>query len=342
MELGISMFGDNHYDKDGKPEQPGQRLQEIIEEVKLMDEVGIDFFGIGEHHRPDYAVSVPEIILAAASTITKTIKLGSAVNVISSSDPVRLYESYAMIDNISNGRAELMAGRGSFIESFPLYGYKLEDYDELFEEKLDLLVKINKENPINWEGKFRPPLKDQLILPRAVNDHLKIWVAVGGTPESVVRAGKYGLPVIFAIIGGNPVQFKPLFEYYKKAYEHFGHDAKKLQAGVHVHAFFGDDSKKIAEEYYPIYSSQMDRVGRSRGWPPYKKYQYDQGRSRNGHLIISDATEAVDKILYLQELFGLTRFSAHMDVGGPSHSLLMKSIEIFGAKIAPKVREALG
>lgn len=245
MELGISMFGDNHYDKDGKPQQPGERLKELIEEIKLMDEVGLDFFGIGEHHRPDYAVSVPEIILAAASTVTKNIKLGSAVNVISSSDPVRLYESYAMIDQISNGRAELMAGRGSFIESFPLYGYKLEDYDELFEEKLDLLTKINKENPITWKGKFRSPLQNQLILPRAVNDHLNIWVAVGGTPESVVRAGKYGLPVIFAIIGGNPAQFKPLFEYYKKVYEHYGHDMNKFEVGVHMHALFGEDSKKM-------------------------------------------------------------------------------------------------
>ncbi len=341
MELGISMFGDNHYDNDGKPLPPGQRLLELIEEIKLMDEVGLDFFGIGEHHRPDYAVSVPEIILAAASSVTKTIKLGSAVNVLSSSDPVRLYESFATIDLISNGRAELMAGRGSFIESFPLYGYKLEDYDELFEEKLDLLVKINKENPITWKGKFRPALNNQLILPRAVNDHLNIWVAVGGTPETVVRAGKHGLPVIFAIIGGNPVQFKPLFEYYKKVYEHYRHDMNKFEVGVHMHSFFGDDSKQTADEYYPVYSAQMDRVGRSRGWPPYQKQQYDKGRGKNGHLIIGDANESIDKILYLQELFGLTRFSAHMDVGGPSHSSLMKSIEIFGNKIAPKVREAM-
>lgn len=341
MELGISMFGDNHYDRSGKPQPAGQRLKEIIEEVKLMDETGLDFFGIGEHHRPDYAVPVPEIILAAASTVTKRIKLGSAVNVLSSSDPVRLYESFAMIDHISSGRAELMAGRGSFIESFPLYGYRLEDYDELFEEKLELLVKINNESPISWKGKFRLPLKDQLILPRAVNDHLDIWVAVGGTPESVVRAGKYGLPVIFAIIGGDPVRFKPLFDYYKNAYEHFEHDMKKFRVGVHMHAFFGEDSEKIADEYYPVYSSQMDRVGITRGWPAYEKRQYELGRGKNGHLIIGDASEAIEKILYLQELFGLTRFSAHMDVGGPSHSLLMKSIEIFGNKIAPKVRDAL-
>ncbi|MES1222702.1 MAG: LLM class flavin-dependent oxidoreductase, partial [Bacteroidota bacterium] len=280
-------------------------------------------------------------ILAAAATITKSIKLGSAVSVLSSSDPVKLYQSFATFDLISNGRAELVAGRGSFIESFPLFGYSLDDYDALFEEKLDLLLQINKQNPITWKGKFRSALKDQSILPRAVNDHLNIWVAVGGTPESVLRAGRHGLPVIFAIIGGNPAQFKPLFEYNEKVYKHFEHDMSKFQVGVHMHAFFGDDSKKIAEEYYPIYSTQMNRVGRSRGWPPYQKQQYDTGRGPNGHLVIGDANESIDKILQMQELFGLTRFSAHMDVGGPSHQSLMKSIEIFGNKIAPKVREAL-
>ena len=341
MELGVGMFGDNHYDKDGKPQSPQQRLQELIEEIKLMDEVGLDFYGIGEHHRPDYAVSTPEIILAAAATVTKNIKLGSAVSVLSSADPVKLYQSFATIDLLSNGRAELVAGRGSFIESYPLYGYNLEDYDELFEEKLNLLLKINSENPITWKGKFRPALKDQQILPRAVNNHLNIWVAVGGTPESVVRAAKHGLPVIFAIIGGNPVQFKPLFNYYKEEYNRFGHDINKLQVGVHMHAFFGEDSKKIAEEYYPVYSAQMNRVGASRGWPPYHPNHYEAGRHHSGHLIIGDANEAIDKILHMQELFGLTRFSAHMDVGGPSHSSLMKSIEIYGTKIAPEVKEAV-
>ena len=335
------MFGDLHINKNGDIQPTGQRLQELIEEIKLMDETGLDFYGIGEHHRPDYAVSVPEIILAAAATVTKNIKLGSAVSVLSSSDPVKLYQSFATIDLLSNGRAELVAGRGSFIESYPLYGYNLEDYDELFEEKLDLLLKINKSERITWKGKFRPALKDQHILPRAVNNNLNIWIAVGGTPESVLRAGRHGLPVIFAIIGGNPVQFKPLFDYYKEVYQHFNHDMKKFQAGVHMHSFFGDDSNKIADEYYPIYSAQMDRIGRSRGWPPYIPQQYVTGRSNKGHLIISDANEAIDKILQVQELFGLTRFSAHMDVGGPSHQLLMKSIEIFGTKIAPKVREAL-
>ena len=341
MELGVGMFGDNHYDENGKPLSAGDRLRELIEEIKLMDEVGLDFYGIGEHHRPDYAVSTPEIILAAAATVTKNIKLGSAVTVLSSADPVRVYQQFATIDQISNGRAELVAGRGSFIESFPLYGYDLNDYDELFEEKLDLLQQINKQNPITWKGKHRAALNNQQVLPRAVNDHLNIWVAVGGTPESVLRAGKAGLPVIFAIIGGNPAQFKPLFDYYKKVYQHFEHDMNKFEVGVHMHCFFGEDSKQVADEYYPLYAAQMTRVGSSRGWPPYQRNQFDFGRGKEGALIIGDANEAVDKILQMQELFGLTRFSAHMDVGGPSHKSLMKSIEIFGTKIAPKVREAL-
>lgn len=342
MELGIGMFGDNHYDEQGKPLSAGERLRELIEEIKLMDEVGIDFFGIGEHHRPDYAVSVPEVVLAAAATVTKNIKLGSAVTVLSSTDPVRIYQGFATLDQLSNGRAELMAGRGSFIESFPLFGYSLNDYNELFEEKLELLLKINKEERITWKGKFRAPLQDQMVLPRAVNNHLNISVAVGGTPESVVRAAKLGLPVMFAIIGGNPAQFKPLFQYYKELYENFGHNLKRFQVGVHMHSFFGENSQQTSDAYYPVYSAQMNRVGASRGWPPFSRPQYEQGRGKDGAYLFSDANEAIDKILHMHELFGLNRFSAHMDVGGPSHSMLMKSIEIFGTKIAPKVREAVG
>ncbi len=341
MELGIGMFGDLQHDEAGKIQPAKVRLQEIIEEVKLMDQLGLDFFGIGEHHRPDYAVSVPEIILAAASTVTKNIKLGSAVSVLSSADPVKLYQSFATIDLLSNGRAELMAGRGSFIESFPLFGYNLNDYADLFEEKLDLLLKINQQDPITWQGKFRPSLNKQTILPRAVNNHLNIWVAVGGTPESVERAARLGLPVIFAIIGGSPKQFEPLFKYYRDVYKHYGHNEQEMQVGVHMHSFFGADSNTVSEYYYPLYSAQMDRVGASRGWPTYQKKQFDYGRSQEGALIIGDANAAVDKILQMEELFGLTRFSAHMDVGGPSHKEMMKSIEIFGNKIAPKVREAL-
>lgn len=342
MELGIGMFGDNHYNEQGKALSAGTRLGELIEEIKLMDEVGIDFFGIGEHHRPDYAVSVPEVVLAAAASVTKRIKLGSAVTVLSSSDPVRIYQAFATLDHLSNGRAELMAGRGSFIESFPLYGYNLNDYDALFDEKLQLLLKINKENPVTWKGKYRAPLQDQLVLPRAVNDHLNIWVAVGGTPESVVRAARLGLPVMFAIIGGNPAQFKPLFQYYKELYENFKHDMTSFQVGVHMHSLFGGESKQTADAYYPVYSTQMNRVGASRGWPPFTRDQFEFGRSKDGAYLIGDANEAIEKILQMREMFGLTRFSAHMDVGGPSHSLLMKSIEIYGTKILPKVKEAIG
>ncbi|KQC00364.1 Atu2307/SP_0267 family LLM class monooxygenase [Pedobacter sp. Hv1] len=341
MELGIGMFGDLQINAKGEIQPAQQRLQEILAEVKLMDEVGLDFFGIGEHHRPDYAVSSPEIILAAAASITKNIKLSSAVSVLSSADPVKLYQSFATVDLIANGRAELMAGRGSFIESFPLYGYDLQDYDELYEEKLELLLKINKEQKISWKGKFRPELVNQEILPRAIDNNLKIWVAVGGTPESVLRAGKFGLPVMFAIIGGSPAQFKPLFDYYKKVYEGYQHEPSKFEVGVHMHSFFGENSKQVADYYYPLYSAQMDRVGRSRGWPPYQQHQFDFGRSKDGALLISDANEAIDKILAMEEMFGLTRFSAHMDVGGSSHLEMMKSIEIFGTQIAPKVRAAL-
>lgn len=342
MELGISMFGDLRLDPvSGKYQSAGQRLGEIIEEIKLMDEVGLDYFGMGEHHRPDYAVPTPEIVLAAASTVTKNIKLGSAVSVISSSDPVKLYQNFAMVDLLSKGRAELMAGRGSFIESFPLFGYDLQNYEGLFSEKLDLLLEINKHQHITWEGQYRASLKDQEIVPRAVNNHLPIWIAVGGTPESVMRAGRLGLPLMIAIIGGSPKQFIPLFDLYRDTYSRYGHDLDKLQVGIHSHAFFGENDKEVSDQYYPLYAAQMDRIGKSRGWRPYQRMQFDYGKTKNGALFIGEAEEMVDKILYVQEMFGLTRFAAHMDVGSPSHKDMMKSIEIFGTKIAPKVKEAL-
>lgn len=341
MEFGVGMFGDLHINSKGEVQSAQQRLQELLEEIKLMDEVGLDFFGIGEHHRPDYAVSSPEIILAAAAAVTKNIKLGSAVSVLSSSDPVKLYQNFATVDLISGGRAELMVGRGSFTESFPLFGYSLADYDTLFEEKLELLLQVNKQEKVTWKGKFRPALNNQEILPRAVNNHLDIWIAIGGTPESVMRAARLGVPVMFAIIGGNPAQFKPLFNYYREAYAHFGHKPELLKTGVHIHSFFGENSRQTADEYYPMYAAQMNRIGRQRGWPAYQRQQFESGRAPHGHLIIGDANEAVDKILHLHELFGLSRFSAHMDVGGPSHASLMKSIEIYGTSIVPQVKKAL-
>src|SRR4051812_22123733 len=244
MELGVGMFGDLHINSKGEVQPAQQRIQEIIEEIKLMDEAGLDFFGIGEHHRPDYAVSTPEIILAAASTVTKNIRLGSAVSVLSSSDPVRLFQSFATVDLISAGRAELMVGRGSFTESFPLYGQDLSNYDELFEEKLELLQLINKQQKVTWKGKFRPALNNQAIFPRPYKNQLDIWVAVGGTPESVVRAARHGLPVIFAIIGGNPAHFKPLFDYYRQGEENFYHDPESFPGGGDIYSFFWGGSRQ--------------------------------------------------------------------------------------------------
>src|SRR5690554_1400672 len=342
MELGISMFGDLAADpKTGKFQSPQQRLNEIIEEIKLMDELGLDYFGIGEHHRPDYAVSSPEILLAAAATVTKNIKLGSAVTVLSSSDPVKVYQNFAMIDLISNGRAEIMAGRGSFIESFPLFGYNLNDYEDLFVEKLDLLLEINKNERVTWKGRHRAELNDQEILPRATKNELPIWLAVGGTPQSVVRAGRLGLPLMLAIIGGSPRQFKPLVDLYREEYKFANHDPANMKVGIHSHSFFGDNASSLSDMYYPLYAAQMNRIGRTRGWQPYHRSQFEAGKTKDGALFIGEPEAMIDKILYAQEMFGLDRFSAHMDVGGPSHKDMMKSIEVFGTKIAPKVREAL-
>lgn len=343
MELGIGMFGDLSFDpKTGKPREAKLKLHEILEQIKLADEVGLDVFGLGEHHRPDYAVSAPEIVLAAAASITKNIKLTSTVTVLSSAEPVKVYQDFATIDLISSGRAEIAVGRGSFIESFPLFGYDLKDYNQLFEEKLDLLLNINTNEIVNWKGQLRAPLINQAVLPRATGDgQLPIWIAVGGTPESVLRAAKLGLPLIVAIIGGMPKQFQPLIEFYKKEYIKNGHDEHKMQIGIHSHSFVSNDGSTIAD-YYFNYASQMDRIGSTRGWSPYTRAQYDGGRSRDGALFIGDAAEVTDKILYMHELFGITRFIGHMDVGDPSHPAMMKSIELFGKEIAPAVRKALG
>jgi len=342
MELGIGMFGDLSIDQEtGKPRDAKIKLQEILEQIKLADEVGLDVFGLGEHHRPDYAVSSPEIVLAAAASITKNIKLMSTVTVLSSAEPVKVYQDFATIDLISNGRAEIGVGRGSFIESFPLFGYDLKNYDLLFEEKLDLLLNINNNEVVNWKGSLRAPVINQTVLPRATNQgKLPIWIAVGGTPASVLRAAVLGLPLVLAIIGGMPSQFQPLIEYYKEQYVKHGHDVAKMQIGIHSHSFLSDNNASV-DEYYHNYAAQMDRVGASRGWPPYTKMQYNGGRSREGALFIGDAAEVADKILYMHELFGITRFIGHMDVGDPSHGEIMKSIEIFGAKVAPEVKKAL-
>lgn len=337
QEFGIDIFGNLQInDKTGYKQSPGQRLKEILEEVRLMDDIGLDFFAVGEHHREDYAVAAPEILLAALAPITKNIKLSSAVSVLSSADPVKLYQDFATVDLISGGRAEIMAGRGSFIESFPLFGYSLENYDELFEEKLRLLVKLNSGKPVDWQGKFRAPLKNQQIYPLP-GRKLPVWVAVGGTPQSVIRAAELGLPVMFAIIGGRYMDFKPLIDYYKEAWLKFGHEASDYQVGVHLHSLFGEN---IADEFFDQYASSMNRIGKTRNWPPYQRANYNAGRGPQGHLVIGNAEEAAEKIVNVVKGLGLTRFSAHMDTGAPSHRQMMKSIETYG-KILPVVKSAL-
>ena len=341
MELGIGMFGDLTFDRQTQKFQPAkQKLNEIIEQVKLADELGIDVISMGEHHREDYAVSSPEIILSALATVTKRIKLGSGVTVLSSTDPVKVYQDFATVDLISDQRVEIMAGRGSFIESFPLFGYDLKDYNSLFEEKLELLVHLNQNEVINWEGNHRAPIVDQTIYPRPERE-LPIWIAVGGTPESVVRAARLGLPIIFAIIGGMPKQFKPLIEFYKQQYIQFGHDPEKMQVGVHSHTFLADSKQELLDNYFPYYKAQMDRIGKDRGWAPYTQMQFEGGMSPEGALFMGETNQVIDKMIATIEMFGLTRFIAHIDVGGPTHKEMMKAIELYGSKGLPEVRKAI-
>ncbi|WP_449388455.1 LLM class flavin-dependent oxidoreductase [Chryseobacterium lineare] len=339
MELGIGMFGDLGFDQTtGKYKDAGVKIREIIDQVKLMDEVGIDVFAMGEHHRPDYAVSSPEMVLAAAASVTQNIKLASGVTVLSSSEPVKVYEDFSTLDLISDGRAEIFVGRGSFIESFPLYGYSLNDYEELFDEKLELLLKINSEENVSWSGKLRAPMQNQTVYPRAKNDgKLPIWRAVGGTPQSVLSAAKLGMPLVVAIIGGMPIQFKSLIDFYKQEYLKAGHSESEMQIAIHSHTFVSDDMN-VVDGYFHNYKSQMDRIGSSRGWAPYTKMQYEGGRSKDGALFIGNANEVADKVAYMKEIFGITRFIGHMDVGDPADDIMRKSIELFGEKVGPQVK----
>ena len=333
------MFGDLAFNKEtGKFADPQQKLQEILAEIKLADELGIDVFALGEHHRPDYVVSSPEMVLSAAASITKNIKLMSAVTVLSSAEPVKVYQDFSTLDLISGGRAEIGVGRGSFIESFPLFGYNLNDYHELFEEKLDLLLKINTQENVTWKGNLRASMENQTVYPRATNNgKLPVWIAVGGTPESVLRAARLGLPLVVAIIGGLPKQFKPLIEFYKQEFLKNGHNPEEMQIGIHSHTLVSEDPEVI-DGYFENYAAQMNRIGSTRGWSPYTKMQYEGGRSKDGALFIGNSDEVAEKINTVKEMFGLTRYIAHMDVGAPNHEVMMKSIELFGTKVSEKVR----
>jgi probable LLM family oxidoreductase len=306
-----------------------------------MDQLGLDVFAVGEHHRPDFIASSPAVILAAAAARTKHIKLSSAVTVLSSDDPVRVFQDFATVDLLSDGRAEVMAGRGSFIESFPLFGYNLNDYDALFAEKLDLLVNLNKSEKISWKGKYRPSIDNLGIYPRPYQSELPIWVAVGGTPQSVVRAASYGLPLAMAIIGGSPEHFVSLAQLYRSTYQKAGHDEQKLQLAVHSHGYIADTSQQAADEFFPSYNVVMTQLGKERGWQPMTRPQFEAMRGKRGALLVGSAQEVTEKILYEQELLGLTRFLLHISVGTMPHSKVMKAIELFGTKVAPEVRKHL-
>lgn len=317
------------------------RIKNLMEEVKLADELGLDVFGIGEHHRADYAVSSPTTILAAAAMITKNIKLTSAVTVLSSEDPVRVYQQFATVDHLSEGRAEMMVGRGSFIESFPLFGYDLNDYEDLFVEKIDLLLKINKSEKVSWKGRLRPSINNLGVYPRAAQTELPIWLAAGGTPASAIRAAQLKLPLMLAIIGGMPEQFVRFINLYKEAWKQVGNDPAALQLGVNNHVFIGEESQKAANDFYPHYAQMMYRVGKERGWQPLSREQYDYLRQPNGALMVGSPQQIIDKILLEHELFGNTRFMAQASVGFVPHEKVMKSIELFGTKVAPVVRKAV-
>jgi probable LLM family oxidoreductase len=312
-------------------------MMDLMEEIELADQVGLDVYTLGEHHRPDFIVSSPAEVFAAAAVKTNHIRLSGAVTVLSSDDPVRVFQDFAAIDLLSGGRAEIMTGRGSFIESFPLFGYDLKDYDELFSEKLELLLKLNESEKISWKGKHRSPLQNLSVYPRPFQKKLPVWIAVGGTAESVIRAGKLGLPMALAIIGGSPANFLPLVELYRNTSAAAGHG--RIPLAVHSHGYISEDSLQAANEFFPSYAYVMSNIGRERGWPPTTRAQFEAGRSKQGALLVGSPRQVIDKILFEKELFGLDRFLLHVSVGTMPHAQIMHSIELFGTQVAPETRK---
>lgn len=343
MELGLYSFAENTPDPaTGAVQSPRQRIVDLLEEIELADQLGLDFFGLGEHHRPDFTGSAPVTILAAAAARTRSIRLTTAVTVLSSDEPVRVYEQFSTLDLISNGRAEIMAGRGSFIESFPLFGYELNDYDALFEEKLAKLLAIRKGGKIDWPGSAHTkPIPGLEIFPEPLQNPIPLWIAVGGTPNSVVRAGVLGLPLMIAIIGGRPRQFAPLVELYRRAASEGKHDASALPVGVSSHGFIADNSQDAGDIAFPPHHAAMARIGRERGWPPSTRAQFDAGAEPEGAYFIGSPQEIIDKILSQHEWFGHARFGLQMSVGTLPHDKLMHAIELFGTIVKPAIDKAL-
>ncbi len=340
VELGIYTFAEATPDPaTGKTVSAEERLRDLMEEIELADQVGLDVFGVGEHHRPDYVVSSPAVVLAAAAMRTKRIRLTSAVSVLSSDDPVRVFQDFATLDLLSGGRAEIMAGRGSFIESFPLFGYDLNDYGELFAEKLELLLKLRVGEHVTWSGRHRAPLAGQGVYPRPVQSPLPVWVAVGGTPQSVARAATLGLPMALAIIGGQPEHFAPFVDLYREAARKAGHDPAALPVSINSHGYVADTSRRAADEAYGPTAVTMNRIGRERGWPPLTRAAFDASRTLRGASFIGSPEEVAEKILFQHEIFRHQRFMVQFSVGTMPHAQIMRSIELFGTRVAPMVRE---
>ncbi len=343
MQIGIDSFAAAISDPaTGLTLSPAERLHHLLDEITLADQVGLDVFGIGEHHRAEFLDSAPAVILAAAATRTKNIRLTSAVTVLSAADSVRIFQEFATLDLISQGRAEIVAGRGSFIESYPLFGLKLEDYDSLFAEKLDLLLNIRDNTHVTWSGKHRAALTGQAVYPRPIQDPFPIWVGVGGTPSSFVRAGMLGLPLMVAIIGGEPHRFRRLIDLYRETGERAGHASEKLKVGLHMIGFAADTTKEAADTFYPGYAHTFTEIGKERGWPPTTRAQFDAVRGPKGALLIGDVAAITEKILYVNEaLGGISRLTFQMGVSTLPHKKMQRAIEILGTAVAPAVRKEL-
>src|SRR5271154_2237479 len=338
LELGLDTFGDITDDADGRPLTHAQVIRDVIDQGVLADQVGVDAFGVGEHHRPDFAVSTPDVVLAAIAGRTKRIWLGSAVTVLSSDDPIRVFERFSTLNAASNGRAEVTLGRGSFTESFPLFGFKLSDYEVLFGEKLEPFVALLKGEPVTWSGTTRPPLTDQRVYPPIERDRLRTWIGVGGSPESVVRAAHYDLPLMLAIIGGDPKRFGPYVDLYKRAYAQFGRPAQVI--GVHSHGYVAETDATAREELWPDYKAMRDRIGAERGWPPLKRAEFEH-EIEDGSLYAGSPETVARRIAATAKTLGLARFDMKYSAGGLSHQKIMRCIELFGRKVMPLVLEMM-
>jgi len=339
MQVGIDSFA--AWDNTRLSVSPSERLRRLVEQIEYADKIGLDVFGIGEHHRREFLDSAPAIILAAAAAQTKRIRLTSAVTVLSAADPVRVFQEFATLDLLSQGRAEMVVGRGSFVEAFPLFGLHLEDYDSLFTEKLDLLLKIRDNEHVYWSGKYRPRLNGQGIYPRPLQNPLPIWIGVGGTPESFVRAGLLGLPLMVAIIGGETHRFRPLVDLYREAGRQAGYSADQLKVGVHSLGYIAESTQEAVEDFYPGYARTMSEIGKERGWPKMTRASFDAQRGPEGALLVGDPDEVVEKIIrHSKALGGISRITFMMNPASLAHENLMRATKLIGTRIAPALREA--